>query len=49
MVDEIHEIIPTDEAGAAPGATVDRVAYLAFVEITRGGVVCNQGKSDTDG
>ncbi len=36
---EIHEIILTDEAGASPGATVDRIAYLGFAETVRGGVV----------
>jgi hypothetical protein len=36
---EIHELAITDQADARPGATVDRVAYVGFVEITRGGVV----------
>lgn len=35
---DIHEIILTDEA-TAPGATVGRVAYLAFVEFLDGGIV----------
>jgi hypothetical protein len=36
---EIHEVALTDEASAAPGARVDRVAYLGFAEIVRGGVI----------
>ncbi|MCL5027053.1 MAG: hypothetical protein M1531_11280 [Chloroflexi bacterium] len=36
---EVHEIILTDEEGAVPGAAVDRIAYLCFLEITQGGVV----------
>lgn len=35
---EIHEIILTDQKDAAPGTTVDQIAYLGFFEITRGGV-----------
>ncbi len=36
---EIHELALTDDSGAAPGARVDRVAYVGFLEIVRGGVV----------
>jgi hypothetical protein len=36
---EIHELALTDDAGAAPGARVDRVAYVGFVEFVQGGVV----------
>jgi hypothetical protein len=36
---EIHELALTDDAGAAPGVRVDRVAYVGFVEIGQGGVV----------
>lgn len=35
----IHELIGTDEPGAGPGATVDRIAYLGFFEVKGGGVV----------
>lgn len=35
---DIHEIILTDQ-DAAPGSTVGRVAYLAFVEFQCGGVL----------
>ena len=35
---DIHEIILTDEE-AAPGSRVGRVAYLAFVEFQRGGIL----------
>jgi hypothetical protein len=37
--DSIHELIATDEASKKPGDTVDRIAYLAFFEVRRGGVV----------
>lgn len=33
----IHELIATDEAGRKPGDTADRIAYLAFFEVSRGG------------
>lgn len=36
---EIHELMVTDDAGAAPGGTVDRVAGVAFVEFTTGGIL----------
>jgi hypothetical protein len=35
----IIELIATDEPNAAPGATVERIAYIAFVELLDGGVV----------
>jgi len=35
----IHELIATDETGAKPGGTVDRIAYLAFFEVSRGGCI----------
>jgi hypothetical protein len=37
--DSIHELIATDEASKKPGEVVDRIAYLAFFEVRRGGVV----------
>jgi hypothetical protein len=36
---EIHEIMITDEKTAAPGGGADRVAAVAFFEITKGGLV----------
>jgi len=36
---EIHELIVTEEKEAHPGKIVNQVAYLAFVEITQGGVI----------
>jgi hypothetical protein len=36
---EIHELAITDQDGAAPGLTVDSVAYLAFLAIEKGGIV----------
>lgn len=35
----IHELIATDESGKKPGDTADRIAYLAFFEVSRGGCV----------
>ena len=35
----IHEIIATDETGKKPGDTADKIAYLAFFEVTRGGCI----------
>jgi len=35
----IHELIATDETGRQPGGTADRIAYLAFFEVNRGGCV----------
>ena len=35
----IVEFISTDEAGAAPGGTVDAIGYVAFVELTTSGVL----------
>ncbi len=36
---EIHELAVTDDPAAGPGARVERVAYVGFVEIDRGGVI----------
>ena len=35
----IHELIDTDEADKKPGGTANRIAYLAFFEVTRGGCI----------
>lgn len=35
----IHEFILTDEKEVSPGEKVNRISYLCFTEITRGGVV----------
>ena len=36
---EIHEFILTDEDDAAPGRVVNRIAYVAFAEFTKGGML----------
>jgi hypothetical protein len=36
---EIHELALTDDPQAGPQHTVDRVAYLAFFSVERGGIV----------
>ena len=35
----IHELIATDELDKKPGDTANRIAYLAFFEIARGGCI----------
>ena len=35
----IHELIATDELDKKPGDTANRIAYLAFFEVSRGGCV----------
>ncbi|WFB09486.1 hypothetical protein LRS74_22385 [Streptomyces sp. LX-29] len=37
--EEIHELVTTDQHDPAPGAVVDRVGFLGFVEIATGGVI----------
>jgi hypothetical protein len=39
LQNEIHEFILTDEKNAQPSATVDRVGYLCYAEIKRGGAI----------
>lgn len=36
---EIHEIVTTDQRDAAAGARIDRVGFVGFAELDRGGVV----------
>ncbi|MER5769535.1 DUF6917 domain-containing protein [Streptomyces sp. NPDC001985] len=36
---EIHELVTTDQHDTTAGAVVDRVGFLGFVEISRGGVI----------
>jgi hypothetical protein len=48
---QIHELIVTDEEDAGPGKVVNRIAYVGFFELEKGGVVTKgdkvilQGKS----
>ena len=39
LKNEIHELIASDEPGLGAGSKVEKVAYLAFVEITQAGVL----------
>lgn len=39
LKNEVHELIATDQEAAGPGSTVDKIAYLGFIEITEGGVM----------
>lgn len=36
---EVHELVATDHAETAPGARIDRVAFLGFAEIGAAGVL----------
>jgi Family of unknown function (DUF6917) len=36
---QVHELMITDTPGVAPGDTVDRVALIGFVEVSRSGVL----------
>jgi len=45
----IHELIATDETGKKPGDTVERIAYLAFFEVTRGGCIIVGETLEVDG
>ncbi|MEV0618447.1 hypothetical protein AB0I81_34325 [Nonomuraea sp. NPDC050404] len=36
---EVHELVATDHDETAPGARIDRVAFLGFAEITAAGVL----------
>lgn len=38
LKNEIHELMITDEEGAAPGGGADRVSAIAFFEVKRGGL-----------
>lgn len=38
LLNEIHELMITDEEGAAPGGGADRVSAIAFFEVKRGGL-----------
>lgn len=41
---DVHELILTDEPEARPGSTVNRIAYLGFVELEQGGVIVSGDK-----
>ena len=41
---EVHELILTDEKDAVPGKNVNKIAYLAFVEIINPGVIVFKDK-----
>ena len=46
---EIHELIITDEEGAGPEKTVNRIAYVGFFEMEQGGVVATSDKVTLQG
>ncbi|MCC3766768.1 hypothetical protein [Streptomyces sp. UNOC14_S4] len=46
---EIHELVTTDQNDTTTGAVVDRVGFLGFVEIARGGVIDRGDRVTVDG
>jgi len=44
LKNEVHELILTDDQNAAPEKIVNRVSYVGFVEIKRGGVIVTGDK-----
>lgn len=49
LKNEIHELILTDETDAAPGATVNHIAYLGFFEVLEGGILLAGDKLQING
>ena len=49
LTHEIHELIITAEATAAPNATVNAIAYLGYFEVLQGGVLWVGDRVDVDG
>ena len=49
LKDSIHELIATDETGKQPGQAANRIAYLAFFEVQRGGCIIVGEKLRVDG
>ena len=39
LKNEVHELIVTDQENVGPGSSVDKIAYIGFVEIIVGGVM----------
>jgi hypothetical protein len=46
---DVHELILTDEPGAAPGADVQRCRFLGFVEFEAAGVMVRGDAVEIDG
>jgi hypothetical protein len=46
---EIHELALTDDPAAVPGTRVERVAYVGFVEMVKGGVILAGDRVTLDG
>jgi hypothetical protein len=36
---EVHELLTTDHSDPSPGARIDRVAFVGFIEISHAGVI----------
>lgn len=39
LANEIHELMLTEEQGAGPGKTVNRVRIIGFLEVETGGII----------
>jgi hypothetical protein len=46
---DVHELILTDEAEASPGKQVNRIAYLGFFAVERGGVLVSGDEVSLNG
>ena len=49
LLNEIHELVVTDEPGATMGDIVNRMALVAFFEVTEGGIVLVGDRVEVDG
>ena len=49
LVNEIHELIITDEKEAGPGKEVNSIGYLGFMEVKKGGVIAVGDKVSLEG
>ena len=46
---EIHELVATDDPQARPGKVVDRVAYIGFFEVEKGGIILVNDRVTVEG
>ncbi|GAA0221443.1 hypothetical protein GCM10010492_19470 [Saccharothrix mutabilis subsp. mutabilis] len=46
---EVHELVTTDQTDTTPGARIDRVGFLGFVEIGNAGVIDRGDEVRVDG
>ena len=46
---EIHELVATDDLQAGTGQVVDRVAYIGFFEVEKGGIILVNDRVTVEG